>query len=307
MGKHHHHQDLIGRRLWIAVIVNLTLTVVEVVGGIVAGSLALIADALHNFSDAASLLLALLAHQIARRPADEVMTYGYGRAEIIAALINFTTLMVVGIYLVYDAIARVFNPEPVTGWIMVVVAGVALVIDLVTAWLTYTFAKNSMNMRAAFIHNMADALASLGVIIAGTLIIVLEWHLADAIVTLAIAGYVMAHGASEIGGAIRILMSGAPADPNLADTIAALQGIDGVESIHHVYLWAIDEHRTSFEAHVVTTMISGEDAEALKARLRAMLDKEFGISHSTLELEFVGHGTDCGHNHSPALPGKSTV
>ncbi len=96
-------------------------------------------------------------------------------------------------------------------------------------------------------------------------------------------------------------------DLNLADAIAALQAIDGVESIHLVHPWAIDEHRTSLEAHVVTTMISGEDADALKAGLAAMFDKEFGISHSTLELEFVGHGTDCGHNHSPSLPVESTV
>ena len=286
MGKHHHQDDLQGRRLLVAVAVNLGLTVVQVAGGIIAGSLALIADALHNFSDAASLLLALLARRIALRPADDVMTYGYGRAEIVAALINFTMLIMIGIFLFYEAIAQAVNPEPIAGWIVVIVAGVALVIDLITVWLTHSLAKDSMNIRAAFIHNLTDAMASLGVIVAGTLIILFDWYLADAIITLCIAGYVMSHGISEIGGAIRILMSGTPTELKLSETIAAIETVEGVEAVDHVHLWSIDEHRRSLEAQIVTHHVDATEIESLKAAIRDLLRQEFNIDHATLELEF---------------------
>ncbi len=293
MSDNHHHPDLAGRRLWLAVFVNIVLTLAQIVGGIIAGSLALIADALHNFSDAGSLLLALLARRIARRSADEVMTFGYGRAEVIAALINFTTLIVIGIYLIYEAVARAIDPQPIAGWIVVVVATVALVIDLVTAWLTYALSKGSMNIRAAFVHNISDALASIGVIIAGTLVILFGWRLADPIVTLLIAGYVLYHGVSEIGSAIRILMSGAPAGMNINEVDRALQGVDGVLSVHHVHLWAIDEHRRSLEAHVVTDMTSPVDAEILKVTLKKLVRQRFDITHTTLELEYLDAAASC--------------
>ena len=279
--------------MWLAVFVNIVLTLAQIVGGIIAGSLALIADALHNFSDAGSLLLALLARRIARRSADEVMTFGYGRAEVIAALINFTTLIVIGIYLIYEAVARAIDPQPIAGWIVVVVATVALVIDLVTAWLTYALSKGSMNIRAAFVHNISDALASIGVIIAGTLVILFGWRLADPIVTLLIAGYVLYHGVSEIGSAIRILMSGAPAGMNINEVDRALQGVDGVLSVHHVHLWAIDEHRRSLEAHVVTDMTSPVDAEILKVTLKKLVRQRFDITHTTLELEYLDAAASC--------------
>ena len=176
MSAHHGHNHFPGadagdRRVLLAVAVNVLLTAAQIIGGIVAGSLALVADAIHNLSDAISLGIAFAARRIARRPSNEAMTFGYVRAEIVAALINYTTLIVIGLYLVYEAILRFIEPQPVQGWLIVIIASVALVVDLVTALLTYTLSKHSMNIRAAFLHNVADALGSIGVIIAGTLII----------------------------------------------------------------------------------------------------------------------------------------
>ena len=190
---HHHHVDPEAgdRRVATAVLVNLGLTVAQIIGGIFAGSLALIADALHNFSDAISLIIAFGARKIARRPANADMTFGYGRAEIVAALINYTTLIVVGLYLVYEAVMRFIDPQSVDGWLIVIIAGIALVVDLVTALLTYSMSKSSMNIRAAFLHNVADALGSIAVIVAGTLILLYDWRLIDPLVTLLIAGYIL--------------------------------------------------------------------------------------------------------------------
>ncbi|MCF6370392.1 cation diffusion facilitator family transporter [Rhizobium halophilum] len=285
---HHHHQHSQAeggdRRMVLAILVNVGLTFAQIAGGILSGSLSLIADALHNFSDAASLVIAAYARRIARRPSNAAMTFGYVRAEVVAALINYTTLIVIGLYLVYEAVMRFITPEPVEGWIVVWVAVVALVVDLATAFLTYAMSKGSMNIRAAFVHNVADALGSVGVIIAGTLILLYDWQIVDPIVTLAIAAYILWQAFSEIGGAIRMLMLGTPSDIDVPQLIDRLSGVEGVVDIHHVHVFAIDEQLTAMEAHVVLAEGHGEAAERVKARLKELASHDFGIRHSTLEL-----------------------
>ncbi|MCL4768221.1 MAG: cation diffusion facilitator family transporter [Hyphomicrobiaceae bacterium] len=273
------------RRVMWAVLVNIGLTVGQVIGGILAGSLALIADAVHNLSDAMSLGIAFAARKIARRQSDVHMTFGYARAEIVAALVNYTTLILVGVYLFYEAVLRFFSPQEVEGWLVVAVAGLALAVDAVTALLTYTLSKTSVNIRAAFLHNLADALGSIGVIAAGVLVILFGWHIVDPIVTMAIAVYILWLALSQIGGVVRILMLGVPPDIDVEEVVAAIRGVDGVEDVHHLHVWAIDEHRSSLEAHIVVPEGSAEDAQAVKARIRALARERFGVTHTTLELE----------------------
>ncbi|MCF3936021.1 cation diffusion facilitator family transporter [Acuticoccus sp. M5D2P5] len=306
---HHHHvdPDAGDRRVALAVIVNLALTVAQVIGGVLAGSLSLIADALHNFSDAISLVIAFGARKIARRPANSDMTFGYGRAEVVAALINYTTLIVIGLYLVYEAVLRFFEPEPVVGWMIVVIAGIALVIDVVTALLTFSMAKSSVNIRAAFLHNVADALGSIGVIIAGTLIILFGWQIVDPLVTLMIAGYILWQAFSEIGGVIRVLMLGSPPDTASEDVVDAVRVVDGVTDVHHTHIWMMGEHETALDAHLVIAEGAWTRADAIKADVKAMLAERFGIDHATLELECAahpcvdrrvfGHGDPADHAH----------
>lgn len=247
MGTGHDHGqgEMSDGRLFWAVVINILLTVAQVIGGIVSGSLSLIADALHNFSDAGSLLLALVARRISRRPADEDKTFGYNRAEIIGALINLTTLVLIGLYLIYEAVMRYFEPQEISGWIVVIVAGIALVIDIATAILTYTLSKRSINVKAAFLHNVSDALASVGVIIAGTLIILYDLYIVDSLVTLIIAGYVLYQGFSSLPRAINILMQAVPPDIDRSEVIASMRQVRGVRGVHHVHVWEIDEHRRS--------------------------------------------------------------
>lgn len=162
------------RRVAIAIWANGLLTVAQIVGGILFGSLALIADAIHNFSDMASLVIAFGARKIARRPADAKMTFGYGRVEIVAALINYTSLIIIGLYLVYEGAMRFVDPPEVAGWTVVILGSVALFIDTLTAWLTYSMQKGSVNIRALFLHNLSDALASVAVIVGGVLILLYD-------------------------------------------------------------------------------------------------------------------------------------
>lgn len=288
---HHHHidPDSGDARVALAIVVNMVLTVAQLIGGAVAGSLSLIADAIHNFSDAISLVLAFAARKIARRPSDEAMTFGYARIEVVAALINYTTLIIVGIYLIYEALLRFINPPAVEGWIVVVIAGIALLIDAVTALLTYTLSKESVNIRAAFLHNVADALGSIGVIVAGTLILLYDWRLVDPIVTLLIAGYILWQSFSEIGPVIRILLLGSPPEIPTAAVVEAMRNVEGVADVHHAHFWQMDERASAMDAHVVIAEGTWARADHVKSALKAMLRDQFGITHSTIEMECSRH------------------
>lgn len=305
MGHNHHHHvdpnDGDAKVVW-AILVNMGLTVAQIIGGIFAGSLALIADALHNFSDAISLIIAFVARKIARRPADKSMTFGYGRAEVVAALINYTTLIVIGLYLAYEAIMRFFDPQPVDGWLIVIIAGIALVVDVVTALLTFAMSKTSVNIRAAFLHNVADALGSVAVIFAGTLILLYDWRLVDPAVTLLIAGYILWQSFAEIGGVIRILMLGAPDDVDLDAVIELMRNADGVSDVHHIHFWRMQEHQSALSAHLVMDMNDMEMAGSARDVLKKQLRHTFDIAHVTLEIEahtepctdpqLIGHGEE---------------
>lgn len=285
-GHHHEHRTEGGdKRIWWAIFVNVLLTFAQIAGGIVSGSLSLIADALHNFSDAASLVIAYAARRIARRPADDGMTFGYVRAEIVAALINYTTLIIIGLYLLYEAVMRFITPEPIEGWTVVIVAGVALVIDIITASLTYALSKSSMNIRAAFLHNVADALGSVGVIIAGSLILIYGWTWIDPAITLLIAGYILWQAFSEIGGSIRVLMMGAPEDVDVVQVVLDLRAVEGVQNVHHVHIWALDEGHNALEAHLVVEDPSAIEAARVKRRVRTLLREKHKVGHCTLEIE----------------------
>lgn len=286
---HSYNENTGDQRLTAAVVVNVVLTLAQVVGGILANSLSLIADALHNFSDAAALGIALFARKISRKPADHLKTFGYKRAELIAALINLTTLIIIGLYLIYEAIFRFIQPEPVAGWTVIIVAGIALLVDVVTAILTFSQSKHSLNIKAAFLHNVSDALSSVGVMIAGVLIIYYDWYWVDPLLTLLIAGYVLYQGFSLMPKTIHILMEGAPARINLDDLVTMMESLDQVESVHHVHVWQLDEHRNALEAHVVVSKQNLRDIESIKQKIKSVLSDHYGISHSTIEME-LQHG-----------------
>ncbi|SFH21311.1 cation diffusion facilitator family transporter [Sulfitobacter dubius] len=273
------------RRVSLAIWANALLTVAQIVGGVFAGSLALIADALHNFSDMASLVIAFVARKIARRPADARMTFGYGRIEIVAALINYTTLILVGIYLIYEGGMRMIDPPEVAGWTVVILGAVALVVDTLTALLTYSMQKDSVNIRALFLHNLSDALASVAVIIGGTLIILYDLRWVDPAITIGIALYILYLALTEIGGPIRMLMLGSPPDMDAGAVVEAMNNVDGVRDVHHVHLWQMQEHEVALDCHVVLVGRDWSDLEVVKQEVKKKLANDFGITHSSLEFE----------------------
>lgn len=273
------------KRVSIAISANALLTVAQIIGGILSGSLALIADALHNFSDMASLVIAFAARKIARRPADAHMTFGYGRIEIVAALINYTTLILIGFYLIYEGGMRMIDPPEVVGWTVVILGGVALAVDTLTAMLTYPMQKGSVNIRALFLHNLSDALASVAVIIGGALIILYDMRWVDPAITIGIALYILYLAFTEIGGPIRTLMLGSPPNIDDQEVIEMLRNVEGVDDVHHIHFWQMQEHSVALDMHVVLKSEAWSRLEDIKDTIKRQLTDEFDITHSTLEFE----------------------
>ena len=277
----HSRHDMAGGKLGLAIFINVLLTVAQVVGGLLSGSLALIADALHNLSDAGAILVAAVARKIGSRSADANMTYGYKRAEIIGVLVNSTTLILVGLYLIYEAVNKYLDPRPIDGWIVFWVAGIALVIDIATAFLTYKAgAKESMNIKAAFIHNVSDALASVAVIIAGIMIISYRLYVFDVVATIGISVYVIYHGMILLKKSILIIMQAVPEGMSIDDIRSSLETVEGVGGVDHIHVWQLDDKNVYFEGHVLT---EGRQPELVKEEIRSVLKDKFNITHSTIE------------------------
>jgi len=287
MAHDHSHVDdsMSDRRLVWSLVLNLLLTIVEVIAGVLAGSLALVADAVHNLGDCGSFVIALVARRIGRRPSDDRRTFGYARAEIIGALINLTVLVVTSLYLIYEAIERLFTQHEVNGWIVVAGAGLALVVNVATASLLFASSKANMNVRAAYLHNLGDSLSSAGVIVAGLVILRFGTMWIDSVVTLIVSAYILVQSFPDIRRSIHILMQGAPADVSSEQLVAAMQAVEGVEEIHHLHLWELDEHERALEAHVVVRPTQIEQWSSIKRELKLLIGEQFHIHHSTLELE----------------------
>lgn len=292
---HHHGDGAIG---W-AVAVNLALTVAQIGGGYVADSTALVADGIHNLSDALALVLAFGARRLARRAASPDWSFGWRRAEIVAAFVNYLALIAVSIWLAVEAFGRLADPPQVAGGLVMALAGFALVVDLATAALVYRMSKDSVNIRAAFLHNLADAGVSVAVIFGGLLIWAFGWNLADPILTLTISVVILWHIGLEIGPVFRMLMLGAPPGSDPGAVMASLRDLDGVRDAHHLHLWQIDETRTAASVHLV---IEGEDHFAITRDAKAVLREAHGIGHATIEVEPPEACADDEDDHGHAHP-----
>lgn len=297
---HHHHTNhgcnhsgshSIGNsdaRLTGAAGINILLTIVQIVGGLMSGSLALIAEGVHNFSDAATMLIALAAQKIARRKPDEKRTYGYRKVETLSAFTNFLSLIAISVWLVIEAITRFLSEESIHAQTIIGISSLAVLVNVATVFLIYRDSKKSMNIKAAVLHNMMDVLSSVGVILGGILILVYGWNWVDPLITIFISAYILWHVAHDLPAVVNILIDGAPEHLHLEKIIAEIEGISGVEGLHHLHIRRLDEHRSAMEAHVVAAKDS--DIDTLRNQIRVILE-HYHITHSSLEIEFE----DCGH------------
>ena len=304
MSHHHSHNghDIettgSGFRLLLTLALNLGITLAQIVGGLLAGSLSLLADAVHNASDAAAIGVSYIARRLSGRAADKKRTFGYRRAETVGALINLVTLVVISLYLFGHAVERLIAPGEVDGGIMLIVGVIAFIEDLISAALLYRDSKDSLNIRSAFLHMVGDTLATLAVILGSLAILYFDFYLIDPILTVLISVYILAHSYGALRDTIRILMNAAPAGLDYDDVVRTIQREGGVVDVHHMHLWQLDEHRTALEAHIVVADDEMPAVDAIKERIKQQLTERHQITHTTLEMEYEA----CRHPESSLVP-----
>jgi len=292
MPEHHHHghEGLTGARLGWTLVLNLLITVVEFAGGLISGSMALVTDALHNLSDVVSLLVSYAAVRAARRPKSLDFTFGWKRAQILAAVLNSSVLVVVALFMIIKAIERFAHPTDIAGNLMVMIAGLGLVANVVGTLLLKKGAGQNMNIRSSYLHLLSDAVSSAGVILGGIGIMI--WHVVwiDPVVTILISLYILRESVLIIWGATDILMMKTPADIDADRIRRAVENVAGVRNLHHVHMWQIDEHDRHFEGHVEMEDMTLARATETLATLENLLADRFGFQHSVLQIE-----TERGH------------
>jgi cobalt-zinc-cadmium efflux system protein len=287
MADHAHPRPTAAARSRGALTATLGLTagflVVEVVGAVWTGSLALLADAGHMLTDAGGLALALFAIWVATRPPTPAKTYGYYRAEILAAVVNALVLLAVAGGVLVEAYRRILDPPPVLGGPMLVVAGLGLGVNLICAWLLHQDAARSLNVRAAYLEVLGDALSSVAVMVAAVVVMLTGFSLADPLVSAAIALVIVPRTWRLLRLAVNVLLEGTPAHLELAEIEEAILRVAGVRRVHDLHVWTLTSGREAMSAHVVVDDV--RESERLLERLHAVLHAHFGIDHTTIQVE----------------------
>ena len=292
-GAHHNHEQGHARgrardrqRLAIVLFLVTIYMLAEFAGGLLTNSLALVADAGHMLSDAAALALSLFALWIAERPANPRRTYGYYRAEILAALVNGATLIAIAILIFVEAYRRFSAPPEVMGGAMMAIAGGGLVINAIGLWLLHSSQSGNLNLRAAWLHVLGDALGSVGAIGAGLLVWAFDWYWADPLASVLIGALVLYSSWSLVKESVAVLMESTPRNLDVDRIRDAVVGLEGVEDVHDLHVWSITSGLDSLSAHVVVA--DGEEHIVVLRRVRQLLHEQFDIDHITIQIEPAG-------------------
>jgi len=287
---HHDHEHGAGEGNWRALALVLALTagftVVEIVGGLLTGSLALLADAGHMLSDNLSLGLALFAAWLAQRPATPNKSFGYRRAEILAALANGVTLVAVSIWVFVEAYSRLKEPPEVLGGPMLVVAALGLLVNAAGAIILYRSGGESLNVQGAMRHVFADALGSVGAIVAAAVIILTGWRYADPLISVAIGFLILGSSWKLLKDSTNILLEATPPDLDAAAVGQKMASAEGIVEVHDLHIWTITSGFPALSAHVLVGR--HEDCHARRRELEDILAREYGISHTTLQVDHIG-------------------
>jgi cobalt-zinc-cadmium efflux system protein len=272
------------KRLIIAIAMTGVILVVEVVGGLLTNSLALISDGGHMLSDLLSLVMAFTALTLARRPPTERRTYGYHRFEILAALGNGLLLFAVAVYILFEAFGRLGHPEPVDSLPMLAIAGVGLAANLISMFALGNHGE-SLNVRGAFLHILSDTLSSVGVIIGGVVIALTGWYVVDALLSVGIAAIILTGAYRLSREAVSILLESTPKSIPLPEVRKVMQTVGGVEGVHDIHVWTITSGLYALSAHVMVAEHACGGSTGILSGLNNVLGQEFSISHTTLQIE----------------------
>ena len=287
-GHHHNHQhNLKGKNLLIATVLNLIITVVEIIGGLISNSLALLSDAVHNLGDTIAVLLAYIANLVSRKRADEKKTFGYKRVEILTALLNAVVLIVITIFLFIEAYKRFQDPEPIKGLIMFIVATVGLIANLVAVLLLKGDSHGNLNIRAAYLHLLGDTISSVAVIAGSVLIYFFSIYWIDPVITILIGLYIIREAYIVLKEAVDILMQGTPSSIDLQEIVDEIEKHDDINNVHHVHAWKLDDTQIHFECHIdLHKDLPLSITDNIRSEIESILQNKFGISHVTIQFEY---------------------
>ncbi len=283
-------EDTSGSRLLATLALNLLIPAVQVAGGLLANSVALISDAAHNFSDFTAVLIAYFAYRIGKRGASLANTFGYRRAEVLAALINVMILGLASVFIISEAVGRFLHPAPVSGTLVMWIAGVGVAGNGLSAWLLHRDAAHSLNVRGAFLHMMGDLLTSVVVLINGAVLIFRPWYWLDPVLSVLIVVFILKNCWTILKEAAPILMNATPKDLNIVNIQKMIEAMPEVRGVHYIHAWKVSSVSTAFSAHVVVDDRPLSETESLNRRIRGELLDRFGIDHAVIQFETVACG-----------------
>lgn len=287
MAHNHSHLHKKDRNLVISILLNIFITAAQIVGGLISGSLALLSDALHNFSDVIALIVSYFASKLSRRKASFHRTFGYKRAEILAAFINAFTLVIVAILLIIEAYKRFQNPEPIETSLVIWLALIAIFANGFSVLLLKKDAQNNLNLRSAYVHLLTDMMASVAVFIGGLLMTFYQWFWVDSILTFLIALYLIWVGFDLLVKSSKMLMLFTPDHIDIKDVVRAVHQIPKVNRLHHVHIWGLNDDELHLEAHLeFKENISLSEFDTILHNIETMLHDQFEINHVNIQPEF---------------------
>lgn len=289
-GSHNHnhsHSIVSGKNLLLSIVLNILITVSQVIGGLLSGSLSLLSDALHNFSDVISLVVSYFANRIARRKASINKTFGFKRAEIMAAFINSATLVIVAILLIFEVVERFQNPQKIESLLVIILSSVAILGNGLSVLLLRKDKNHNMNMKSAYLHLITDMMASVAVLIGGLLMKYYQIYIIDSILTLAIAIYLIYVGYDLLKSSFKMLMLFTPDNVAIDELAERINKMPEVNSIHHIHVWQLNETETHLEAHIdFNKDITVSEFGLILVKIEEVLQQEYEINHVTLQPEY---------------------
>ena len=287
MSEHHHHYDVSGKNLFITILLNIVITLSQVVGGIFSGSLALLSDAMHNFSDVLALVIAYVANRLAARPNNENRTFGYKRAEILAALFNASVLIGIAVFLIVEAFHKFYHPEPINSAWVIGLGALSILLNTASVLLVKDDAHENMNIKAAYLHLLTDVMTSVAVVVGGVLMYYFGLFWIDPLISALIALYLIWASFGLVRESSAILMQFTPKEIDIDKVVTLIEQESEIAGVHHIHVWRLDDHRIHFEAHLdfkedVTLSESNKVLESLEQKLH----NSFEIEHTTLQCEY---------------------
>lgn len=284
--QHHHHHEVSGRGLGYSIMLNVGITLAEVVGGIISGSISLLTDAAHNFSDVLSLIISYTANRLSKQKATEKFTYGLKRSEILAAFINSTTLIVIAIIILAESVNRINNPKQIAAEWVIYLALASIAVNGLSVLFIKKDIGHNMNIKSAYLHLFTDMLTSIAVLIGGLAMKFLYWYSLDAVLSIIIAFYLIYMSWDIFKNSLKILMQFTPPGIDIDKICDKMQQIEGIQNMHHVHVWQLNEHDIILEAHIdLSENVQINEFEKLLIEIKKVLESS-GIHHCNIQPEF---------------------